>query len=392
MKKIILLFFLMLFSNIFTQNTFIPDDNFEQSLIDMGLDSGPLDDFVLTSNISSLLEIFIMNSNISDLTGIEDFTALEHLQIDNNNITNLDISKLSRLRTLVANNNTISNLDISENLLLENLFLDNNFLNDLDISENLLLANVSLVNNTISSLDFKNHKNLSIVELDNNNLISLDLRNQENENINIFSTENNPNLQCIFVDNINYSVNNWVSIDATSFFVENERQCKNVLCNIIVDSFSDVTNCDSYILPTLINGNFYTESNGNGMQLNAGDIITNSQKIYIYNVDPLDPLCFKESSFQIDICNFSSQKDNFFPSFFTPNDDGINDFWIVKSTKEIKSIYIFDRFGKILSSPNPAVGWNGIFKGKKMISNTYWYQIIFHDNSFKKGHFSLLRN
>ncbi len=381
----------MLFSNIFSQNTFIPDDNFEQYLIDMGFDSGPLDNFVLTSNINSLLEIFIMNSNISDLTGIEDFTALEHLQIDNNNITNLDISQLSKLRTLVANNNNISNLDISKNLLLENIFLDNNFLNDLDISKNLLLANISFINNNISSLDFTNHKDLSIVKLDDNNLNTLDLRNQKNININIFSVRNNPNLKCIFVDNITYSLNNWINIDATSFFVETEQQCKNALCKVTVDSFSDINTCDQYILPTLINGNFYTESGGNGLQLNTGDIITSSKIIYIYNIDPLDITCFKESTFNINICELPSTSNNFFPSFFTPNNDGINDLWLVKSNKKINKIYIFDRFGKVLSSPDPAIGWDGVFEGKKMISNTYWYQIIFNDNSLKTGHFSLLR-
>ena len=36
------------------QNTYVPDDNFEQALIDLGYDSGSLDDYVPTANISSI--------------------------------------------------------------------------------------------------------------------------------------------------------------------------------------------------------------------------------------------------------------------------------------------------------------------------------------------------
>jgi len=35
----------------FCQNTFVPDDNFEQALIDLGYDTPPLDNVVPTANI-----------------------------------------------------------------------------------------------------------------------------------------------------------------------------------------------------------------------------------------------------------------------------------------------------------------------------------------------------
>ena len=52
--------------------TYVPDDNFEQRLIDLGFDD-VLDDYVLTENINSVEDLYINNSNISNLTGIEDF-------------------------------------------------------------------------------------------------------------------------------------------------------------------------------------------------------------------------------------------------------------------------------------------------------------------------------
>ena len=60
------------------QNTYVPDDNFEQALIDLGYDD-VIDDFVLTENISGVTSLDVNGEGISDLTGIEDFTALVSL-------------------------------------------------------------------------------------------------------------------------------------------------------------------------------------------------------------------------------------------------------------------------------------------------------------------------
>jgi len=77
-----------------SQNTFVPDDNFEQALIDLGYDKGPLDDYVPTVKISYILILRLENKNISDLTGIEDFTSLGILDCEGNNLTSVDLSKI----------------------------------------------------------------------------------------------------------------------------------------------------------------------------------------------------------------------------------------------------------------------------------------------------------
>jgi len=56
--------------------TYVPDDNFEQALIEFGYDD-VLDNYVLTANISGeIATLDVANRNISDLTGIEDFIRL----------------------------------------------------------------------------------------------------------------------------------------------------------------------------------------------------------------------------------------------------------------------------------------------------------------------------
>ncbi len=67
-----------------------------------------------------------------------------------------------------------------------------------------------------------------------------------------------------------------------------------------IDKPADVVTCDSYTLPALTNGNYFTQSGGLGKALNAGDNITSSQTVFIF---ANDGRCTNEHSFKIDIVN-----------------------------------------------------------------------------------------
>jgi gliding motility-associated-like protein len=87
-----------------------------------------------------------------------------------------------------------------------------------------------------------------------------------------------------------------------------------------------------------------------------------------------------------------------YPVFFTPNNDGFNDIWNIKGL-EVQSkaqITIYDRYGKIITIYKPtSPGWDGLYNGKKMPSNDYWFTIEYLDieNIPKvfRSHFSLIR-
>ncbi|NGZ90167.1 choice-of-anchor L domain-containing protein, partial [Psychroflexus maritimus] len=74
-----------------------------------------------------------------------------------------------------------------------------------------------------------------------------------------------------------------------------------------VDILDDVSECSSYTLPELENGNYFTAPNGQGNELQANDLITESQSIYIYaSSGPetdgvVQPVCENESEFFVDI-------------------------------------------------------------------------------------------
>ena len=85
-----------------------------------------------------------------------------------------------------------------------------------------------------------------------------------------------------------------------------------------------------------------------------------------------------------------------FPKFFTPNGDGINDTWSVlginKKYNTASEIYIFDRYGKLLTKIDPkSYGWDGMYNGQILPATDYWFVTILTDGTVYKGHFSLLR-
>lgn len=85
-----------------------------------------------------------------------------------------------------------------------------------------------------------------------------------------------------------------------------------------------------------------------------------------------------------------------FPKFFTPNNDGYNDYWQVKGIdsrfQPSTLIYIYDRYGKLLAKIDPlGPGWNGSLNGNPLPADDYWFAITLQDGRLFKDHFSLVR-
>ncbi|APG64911.1 hypothetical protein LPB136_05855 [Tenacibaculum todarodis] len=89
-----------------------------------------------------------------------------------------------------------------------------------------------------------------------------------------------------------------------------------------------------------------------------------------------------------------------FPKFFTPNNDGIKDTWIIKGVNTTfypeNSVVIYNRQGKVINEFSfSSQGWNGYYKNKPMPSNDYWFKATLIDTKgivrTRSGHFSLIR-
>lgn len=87
-----------------------------------------------------------------------------------------------------------------------------------------------------------------------------------------------------------------------------------------------------------------------------------------------------------------------YPKFFTPNGDGYNDTWNITDLKDHPNalITIYDRYGKVLKQIKPnGQGWDGIYNGKMMQSDDYWFNVAYtNENQTTKefrAHFAMKR-
>jgi len=221
MKKIVLCF-IIAFTTLITnaQNTYVPDDNFEQALIDLGFDTGVLDNYVLTANINTITSLNVAAKGISDLTGIEDFIGLTNLTIYNNQLTSLNISNNTSLTYLFVYGNQLTTIDVTANPGLTYLNVGNNQLTSIDITNNTLVSTLHIPSNQITSLDLGMHTALTYLDVSNNQLTSLNIKNNNNTIITTFKTTANPNLVCVEVDDATWSNANWINIGAITSFNE----------------------------------------------------------------------------------------------------------------------------------------------------------------------------
>ena len=247
MKKLLLLLLCMPLIGL-TQQTYVPDDNFEAYLESNSMGNGITnDDYVFTSNINTVTYLNVNSQNISDLTGIEDFIALSSLRFGWNQLTSVNLSSNTALTSLHCFNNQLISLDVSNNTSITILYCNHNQLTSLDVSSNTSLTGLRCYNNQIGSLDLSNNTSLNYLKAQANNLSSLDLRNGNNTNITTYNATQNPNLFCIDVDNPAYSTTNWVNIDPWAFFDANCQTvfgCTNpIACNYDSLAIIDDSSC-----------------------------------------------------------------------------------------------------------------------------------------------------
>jgi plastocyanin len=145
--------------------TYVPDDYFEQELINLGYDN-ILDDFVITSSIDTVTKLDIFNVfGIVDMTGIQDFTSLTYLNCSENDIVELDVSFNINLDTLICDFNNLTCLNIS-NGNNANMFLHiynggggfNEFLSCIEVDDS-VWANNNWNNGSISLAPLMNFSN-----------------------------------------------------------------------------------------------------------------------------------------------------------------------------------------------------------------------------------------
>jgi gliding motility-associated-like protein len=92
---------------------------------------------------------------------------------------------------------------------------------------------------------------------------------------------------------------------ATAPFCTVENSFTITIFSITADAPADVTKCDSYTLPALTNGNYYTGPNGphnpSNVQLQAGEVLTTTATLYVYIESGARINCTDENAFTVTI-------------------------------------------------------------------------------------------
>lgn len=193
----------------------VPDEKFRDWLKSQNYGK---DGVITDTEMSGITKIVARSCGITDLTGIEHFTALQELYVDNkldspeeskNQITSLDLSANTFLRKLYCNNNKISSLNLTNNSRLENIDCTDNLLTQLDVTACTNLSMLSCGNNLLKTLDVTQNRKLELLQCSENQLQKLNL-------------SNNPLLDQLYCDN-----NQLTEIDFTNQTVLQILNCNN---------------------------------------------------------------------------------------------------------------------------------------------------------------------
>jgi len=109
-----------------------------------------------------------------------------------------------------------------------------------------------------------------------------------------------------------------------------------------------------------------------GLINGTASLAQNLQQSYTFTVMVVDGLCSASNTYYL-------YATLFIPTVFSPNDDGVNDYFM-KGYK----VTIFDRLGvKIFEGDN---GWDGNYNNKEAPLDTYFYILYYNDSNGKELH------
>ena len=186
--------------------TNFPDENFRNLLLSWyeGADS------VLTDGEIALAKYLPLNNkNIRSLKGIEFFTALTELDCSFNQLTELDLSKITALKYLDCSENySFTTLDLSKNTELTYLNCSGNILTTLDLSKNTELTYLNCSGRQLKELNISGCVKLTefmcwgsqIKELDLSNNTALKKLYFYDNQLTTFDVSNNTALEILQCD------------------------------------------------------------------------------------------------------------------------------------------------------------------------------------------------
>lgn len=328
----------------------IPDTNFKNRLLAADTSNGIARDQegnyividvngnneIEVSEALSVIDLYIDNRSIVSLEGIQYFTNLSLLDCSYNQIVSLDLIQNVNLQDIFGRNNVISNVIFPNFVNPVHINLSNNQLSQINLGTINQLVYLFLNNNNLTNLSFNNPNYTYLVDgvmdLSNNPLVSLDMSQLRNSDLNFGEPFDDiyinntllTQLVCPMAYVKYYFINNNPNLELISFqnqlmenFVEND-----------FDTGLQISNNPnlSYICVDDIEGEFISEQEYFEGFLNNPNIIVSTAA-----------------------CNLGTQSNNL-NSVFTLYPNPINSQFSIEYSEEleIKEIIITDMLGQLL--------------------------------------------
>lgn len=192
-------------ANFNTFKTLNTDNNPDLELL--SIDSNEVPPILNFSNNSKLKSLSTPMCSIEGFIGedgyydISNLTELEFLDLYDNKLSSVDITKNTKLKEIRINiGNEIASIDFSNNLILETILANNSGLKgSLDISNLSELKILNIGYNDVNSIDLSNNTKLEYLEL-NGNKIEGEIDVSNCTNLLEFYANNGNNITCIKVN------------------------------------------------------------------------------------------------------------------------------------------------------------------------------------------------
>ncbi|MEX2232327.1 MAG: T9SS type A sorting domain-containing protein [Cyclobacteriaceae bacterium] len=293
-----------------------------------------------TSNNVNLINLDCTDNQLETLD-VTNNGDLAYLALSQNRLDNIDISQNSGLLSMSADGNELMTLNTQANISLLSLSVANNQLGSLDLTLNTDLLQLDCSSNVLTSLDLTNNTNLSelncqandIIDLDlklltkltsvncaSNQLKSLNIKNGENDMLAAMTTNGNPDLLCIEVDDPMNIGSKWIKDNIASY----NDNCHYSETYTPDDNFESALaaltgepdNNDDYILTSSIRNLVSLDvSNSNISDLTGIEDFTSLRTLDISN-NNIDSIYLNDNS---DLLNFNGSANQFQKLDFSGN-------------------------------------------------------------------------
>jgi len=126
-----------------------PDENFLAALRE-AMGRGP-NDPIGSLDAATTETLDLSGRNITDTTGLEYFTSLQSLNLNNNPLQHLDLSRNTMLRNLSVSRTCLEQINLAANIALETLDVSRNHFTALNLQANRNLQNVNATRNFLDN-------------------------------------------------------------------------------------------------------------------------------------------------------------------------------------------------------------------------------------------------